>query len=126
MSANPRDRFEWVEVKSDLLRDARRHQGKSKEAVARELGVSTRTYERYERNGRLPAHQLKGIATALGLEFIETDETPRSVFLRKRDEDRLAAVERIARETRSEVMKLRREVATLLATVLRDERESRR
>jgi transcriptional regulator with XRE-family HTH domain len=113
-----KERFEWVEVGADVMLAARRRKGAGREVIARKLNVSLKTYERYERTGRVPVHQLKKVAVALGLEIVQ-DPTPKVVMVKPRDEDRLAAVERIARETRAEVMSLRREVAAFLALVLR-------
>ena len=112
------ERFEWVEVGADVMLAARKKRGVGREVIAREVGVSNKTFERYETSGRVPVHQLKKVAAALRLEVVY-DPTPKAVMVSRRDEDRLAAVERIARETRDEVSSLRREIAGLLATLLR-------
>lgn len=119
-AAGRRERFEWVHIGQGdgLMMAARRRLGKSREAVAREIGVSLKTYERYETAGKVPVHRLDVVAKALGLEVVE-HHSPAKVTLSKRDEDRIAAVERIARETRDEVMALRQEVASTLRAVLR-------
>ena len=48
----------------------------SREAVARLLHVSSKTYERYEKQGRLPRSLLSDVATALELEIETPDHRP--------------------------------------------------
>ena len=124
----PSDRFDWVEIGggAETMTDARRRLGKSREAVAREIGVSLKTYERYESAGRVPVQRLDAVANALNLQIVRRDRRPVKATLSKRDEDRLKAVERIARETRDEVMALRQEVAATLRWVLRFAQRTRK
>ena len=60
-------------VETDVLREARRRAGLSYEAVARQLHIASKTYERYEKQGRVPRGQLERLADLLELE-IETPE----------------------------------------------------
>jgi predicted transcriptional regulator len=69
---------DWVEIDSDVLRAARKRQSLSYETVARRLHVSTKTYERYEKRGRVPRELLPNVAEVLELEI----ETAPSVPLR--------------------------------------------
>jgi transcriptional regulator with XRE-family HTH domain len=68
----------WVEIDSERLREARQRLGLSYETVARRLHVSSKTYERYEKRGRVPHELLPRLAEVLELEI----ETAPSVPLR--------------------------------------------
>src|SRR3954466_13408224 len=59
----------WVELGSDVMRDARKRTGLSMEAVARLVHVSLKTYDRWEKRGAVPRHEVQAVAAALGLEI---------------------------------------------------------
>jgi predicted transcriptional regulator len=70
------DMTDWVMIDTAVLREARRRLSLSYETVARQLHVSSKTYERYEKRGRVPRALMPALATILELE-IETAEPPR-------------------------------------------------
>jgi transcriptional regulator with XRE-family HTH domain len=62
---------EWVYIDSDILREARERRGLSYETMARTLPVSSKTWERYEKAGRIPRPLLAKAAGVLELEIEE-------------------------------------------------------
>jgi len=62
---------EWVAIEPAVLRAARERRGLSYETMAREIHVSAKTWERYEKAGRVPRHALRAIAEVLELEIDE-------------------------------------------------------
>jgi transcriptional regulator with XRE-family HTH domain len=66
---------EWVYIDSALLRAARERQGFSYETIARQIPVVSKTYERYEKAGRVPRQLLAKIAELLDLEIEEPERT---------------------------------------------------
>lgn len=78
------DVVEWAEIGTDTLRGARKAKGLSYEAMGRSLHVVAKTWERWEKAGRVPRHLVPEVAELLSLEI----ETPahRSVVLPQRDE----------------------------------------
>jgi transcriptional regulator with XRE-family HTH domain len=60
---------EWVLIDAPILKAARDARGLSYESVARELHVSSKTWERYEKRGRIPRHLLGSVASLLDLEI---------------------------------------------------------
>ena len=63
------DITDWVMIDTDVLRTARLRVGLSYEAVARHLHVSSKTYERYEKRGRLPRALVSTVATLFELQI---------------------------------------------------------
>lgn len=63
------DVVDWVELGTDVLRDARKRQGLSYEAMGRRLNVASKTWERYEKSGRVPRQLLPAVAELLDLEI---------------------------------------------------------
>lgn len=61
-------RFEWVELGTDVMREARKRKGLSYEGAARQINSSAKTYERYEKSGKVPAQMVESVARTLGLE----------------------------------------------------------
>lgn len=59
----------WVTLGTDVMFRARKAKGLSYEAVARQANVSSKTYERYEKRGRVPEHEVEMFADILGLEI---------------------------------------------------------
>jgi transcriptional regulator with XRE-family HTH domain len=59
----------WVSLGTDVMFRARKAKGLSYEAVARQANVSSKTYERYEKRGRVPEHEVEMFADILGLEI---------------------------------------------------------
>lgn len=62
---------DWAEIDTATLRDARKRAGLSYEAIARQLHISAKTWERYEKQGRIPRHLLAQVAEILDLEIEE-------------------------------------------------------
>lgn len=62
---------EWVYIDTDILKTARESRGLSYETMARTVPVSAKTWERYEKAGRVPRPVLPGVAATLGLEIEE-------------------------------------------------------
>jgi predicted transcriptional regulator len=83
---------EWVQLGSKEMRAARRTQGLSLEAVARQLHVSSKTYERYEKQGRVPRHMLGTYAEIVDLEIEEPTRTRVTVDGEAHDPDALRQV----------------------------------
>lgn len=67
---------EWVYIDSSVLEQARKRKGYSYETTARELHVASKTYERYEKAGRVPRSLLRKVAELFDLE-IEEPSRPR-------------------------------------------------
>lgn len=59
----------WVSLGTEVMERARKSKGLSYEAVSRQANVSSKTYERYEKAGRVPEHQISNFADILGLEI---------------------------------------------------------
>jgi transcriptional regulator with XRE-family HTH domain len=106
------DVTDWVELGTSTLKNARKAQGLSYEAMGRNLNVAAKTYERYEKAGRVPRHLLPAVADVLDLEIdwpkrgtVTVDDPPDSDDARLRaivrDElrDVLEILERIERGT---------------------------
>lgn len=91
-------RFEWVDLGPEVMLEARKRTGLSREAVSRKLNVSTKTYERYEKMGQVPRHELRSVAEVLELEIEDAEPTRLGVRLPSED-DRLAALEERAGRT---------------------------
>src|ERR1044072_2841523 len=58
---------DWVHIGPDTMRKAREAKGLSMEAAARDLHVSTKTYDRNEKDGRWRKHDLENLARVIGL-----------------------------------------------------------
>lgn len=71
---------EWVVLGMEVMRDARKAKGLSYEGVARQIPVSSKTYERYEKRGAVPVELVDKFAVVLDLE-IERPEFRRVVSL---------------------------------------------
>lgn len=95
----------WVAISTDVLRSARKAKGLSYEAVSRLANVSSKTYERYEKEGRLPEHSVDAFAEILGLEIDRPART--RVTVGTDPETELAAL-------RGEVAEVREMVQALL------------
>lgn len=63
------DVADWVELGSDVMRAARHRLGYSYETVGRLLHVSSKTYERYEKRGRVPVALIEQAGRVLDLEI---------------------------------------------------------
>lgn len=86
---------EWVYIPTHVLREARERTGLSYEAMGRALNVSSKTYERYEKAGRVPPALVRPVAAALDIEIEEprrvrvvgtVDEPAAGQLLRRFDE----------------------------------------
>ena len=67
---------DWFDIATAVLREARTRKSLSYETVARHLHVSSKTYERYEKQGRVPRELLPKVAEVLGLEIETATPTP--------------------------------------------------
>lgn len=94
----------WIEIPTDVLFDARKRKGLSYEAMARQLNVASKTWERYEKAGRVPAGLLQSIAKILDLEI----EAPARVSI-THDAD-----EPTLREIQGQLLALREDFERLL------------
>src|SRR5580765_8351166 len=90
---------DWYMVETAMLREARKRLGLSYETVARQLHVASKTYERYEKRGRVPRALLPALAEILELQ-VET-AVPQPLRLTTWEGDDLGA-EIIARLERIE------------------------
>ncbi len=107
----------WVTISSDVLKEARTARGLSFEAVSRQASCSSKTYERYEKAGRLPEHMVETFADILGLEIERpTRTTTRVTIAEPISSEMVAVVERLDRVA-DEVEGLRRELREALAKV---------
>lgn len=62
---------EWVFIDTAILRTARERKGLSYETMSREIPVASKTWERYEKAGRIPRPNLARVAEILDLEIEE-------------------------------------------------------
>lgn len=60
---------DWIEIPTPVLKEARKRKGLSYESLARELNVVAKTWERYEKAGRVPRQLVSRVAEALDLEI---------------------------------------------------------
>lgn len=95
---------DWFPIETEVLREARRRLKLSYETVAREIPVSSKTYERYEKRGRVPRDILPRLAQILELEI----ETPAREPLRVTEPTAEAFAEIIERLDRIEKLLRRR------------------
>jgi transcriptional regulator with XRE-family HTH domain len=63
------DVTDWVEIGTAPLHDARKALGLSYEAMGRKLNVAAKTWERWEKAGRVPRYELRRVAELLDLEI---------------------------------------------------------
>jgi transcriptional regulator with XRE-family HTH domain len=70
----------WVPLGSNVMREARDNLGLSREAVARLIPVSAKTYERWEKRGAVPVEWVEKTAGVIGLE-VERVPMPTRVTL---------------------------------------------
>lgn len=84
----------WVTLGTDVMKDARNARGLSYEAVSRQANVSAKTYERYEKRGQVPEHQVEAFAGILGLE-IERPIRERVVVQERETEDAVLSALRV-------------------------------
>lgn len=101
----------WVQVPTDVLRDARKTQGLSYEATGRLLNISSKTYERYEKQGRLPLELVDAIADVLGLTIERPDIRPGVVQIPPIHGDRLPAEAPTVQALREELADVRASLA---------------
>lgn len=81
--------------------DARDAKGLSREAVARQLGTSAKTYERYEKEGRVPTHTVEKLAGILDLSIARVPARTLTVEEDPETSDLRALVVRIEDAARS-------------------------
>ena len=117
----------WVPLGTDTMRSARESKGWSYETTAREIPVSSKTYERWEKRGEVPNHALEQVARVLDLS-IEREERSAPITVldggREPDADgqRLDALVARQEEIAGLVLELSRQQeanARLLAELLR-------
>lgn len=81
---------DWVELGTQTMRDAREAQGLSYEAVARQIPVASKTYERWEKRGAVPRPFVVKVAGILDLE-VEIPERVK-ITIPAEPEDQLAVL----------------------------------
>lgn len=59
---------DWVPIGQKRMREARVRKGLSYEAMGRILHISSKTWDRWEKRGAVPVHDLDRVADVLGLE----------------------------------------------------------
>lgn len=106
---------DWVELGTPVLKAARERLGLSYEAVARQIPVSSKTYERYEKRGRLPRALLPKFAEVLDLEVSQPDHARMSVSTPSSDDQ--------LRRVREEVAGMREQIDRILELLEQDPRE---
>lgn len=74
---------EWVYVDRATLEAARRERGLSYETMARQIPVSSKSWERYEKAGRIPRGMIERVAEILELEIELPAPTHRRVEVRE-------------------------------------------
>lgn len=102
-------RGEWIEVPSEVMRSARVARGLSYEAMGRLLHVSGKTYERHEKDGRIPRGQVERYADVLGLEIERPTFSGTITVPPDSTDDKIDAILRLVRQLQDEVAELRRE-----------------
>lgn len=101
----------WVPVGTARLQEAQTATGLSNERLARQIPVSSKTWERWKAKGAIPASSLPAVAKALRLELVDPDEQRRLELVRGvTTDDRLAALA----DAVDEVLAGQRELRTLL------------
>lgn len=85
------DMVDWVELGTETMKRARKAQGYSYEATSRLLSVSAKTYERYEKAGRVPRHLLPAVAEVLDIEIEEPARQRVTVPAEAADDPKLRA-----------------------------------
>lgn len=103
----------WITLGTDVMKGAREARGLSYESVGRLVHISSKTYERWEKRGQVPAHTLDVVAEALGLE-IERASRP-AVTVEETEE----SLPELRQELSAEVARLRR-LSDQLEAVLAD------
>lgn len=116
-------RRQWIDVGTDVMKEARTARGLSYETVARLTHVSSKTYERYEKRGRLPADEIDVFAEALGLSIERPEFVPGTVTIPPpaTGEAELVA-DRLERVVAEAVERLSGEIAALADRVAESER----
>lgn len=97
---------QWVEIETAVLREARTRKGLSYESLARQIPVAAKTYERWEKRGRVPTWHVDKVAELLDLEIERPIFDPPAVRVGT-DKDQMVAL-------RGEVAELRELVEKLL------------
>lgn len=96
----------WISLGAEVMRKARKAKGLSYEAVARLASVSSKTYERYEKLGRVPEHMVETFADILGLEIERPGRARITVDPRSSVEEQMAALQGEVAEVREMVAEL--------------------
>lgn len=107
-------RTDWVEIETEVLRRARMSAGLSYEAMGRKLNVASKTWERWEKDGRIPRRDLPRVAKILELE-IDWPRTPIRIEVPEDQEQRLTRVEEQVAGLRDDFADVRQGVADLRA-----------
>jgi transcriptional regulator with XRE-family HTH domain len=105
---------EWVPIPSPILKKARKAKGLSYESLARQIPTSSKTWERYEKAGRVPRSLLPRIADILDLEI--TEPARQRITASTVSPDQLVALAERVEEVLAEVRQLRALVEPLAAT----------
>jgi transcriptional regulator with XRE-family HTH domain len=103
---------EWVYLSTADLKAARKRTGLSYESMARQVPTTAKTWERWEKAGRIPRHTLPRVAEVLGLEIEQPEVAPISVRPGPDAESGTSAGQLLV-----EIRGLRRDLRPLLALV---------
>ena len=110
------DVTDWVEIGTPTLHNARKALGLSYEAMGRKLNVAAKTWERWEKAGRVPRHDLHRVADVLDLEIDWPKRTQVSVAEEPRPEEgRLDRLEVAAEKTTATLEHLEEGIVQILA-----------
>jgi predicted transcriptional regulator len=101
---------DWVQLGPEVMREARTRRGLSYESAARLAHISSKTYERREKAGRWPSHDVAQLAEILDLDI---DQPARTQVTLDRE---APAVELLQRQLEADADRLR----VLEATVERE------
>lgn len=88
---------DWINLGDELLRSARKRKGLSYEAMGRQLNVAAKTWERWEKAGRVPPWRLADVAEVLELEIDRPPVAARVAPLPEPDANGLTDAERLSR-----------------------------
>src|SRR3990167_8099914 len=104
---------DWIVLGTETLHQARTQAGLSYEAIARQIPVSSKTWERWEKRGAVPRPYVVKVAELLGLQIEEADRVRLSLPPDLTRDDEIAAIREELAEVRgmvAELLRLEREI----------------
>src|SRR5215831_18992020 len=94
---------DWVIVDGAILESARLRLGLSREAVARQIPVASKTIERYEKQGRVPRELMPKLMAILEIEMETPSLPPLKVESADRWDEVIVRLDRIERLLRDQL-----------------------